>query len=168
MRISIFFIISLLVVACNDDNPVTPDQPSLEDLKGRVVVALDALVSDIEVNRPANTDKYVERLNGYLTANPLFFGSAVAIMDSTGAVTSCPYVYRSNSGLVNIDIATPEYNVEGWDWFTIPLTTNKGVWIPPFYDEGGGNIWMTTRSVPARDDRGVFAIVTTDLEVDPP
>ena len=144
------------------------DPSSLESLKGRVVAALDSLVMDIERDRPDGAKEYVERMTAYLTANPLFFGSAAAIMDSTGAVTSCPYVYRSSSGLVDINIATPEYNVEGWDWFTMPLATNKGVWIPPFYDEGGGDIWMTTRSVPARDDRGVFAIVTTDLEVDPP
>jgi len=38
----------------------------------------------------------------------------------------------------------------------------------PYFDAGGGDTWMITRSVPARDDKGVFAVVTTDLVVDPP
>ena len=37
----------------------------------------------------------------------------------------------------------------------------------PYFDAGGGEIWMITRSVPARD-AWVFAIVTTDLPVDAP
>ena len=163
-------LITLFVLACNDDKPTAPEiaVPSLEELKARVVVALDSLVVDIVADRPADTGAYTERIRAYLNANPSFFGSAVAIMDSTGAVTSCPYVYRTDVGLITVDIATPSYNVEGQDWFTIPLSANEGVWIPPFFDAGGGNIWMTTRSEPARDKEGVFAIVTTDLQVDPP
>ena len=44
---------------------------------------------------------------------------------------------------------------------------NGSIWTPPYFDEGGGEIWMITRSVPARDAGGVFA-VTTDLPVDDP
>ena len=36
------------------------------------------------------------------------------------------------------------------------------------HDAGGGEIWMITRSVPVRDAKGIFAIVTTDLPVDAP
>ena len=43
-----------------------------------------------------------------------------------------------------------------------------GVWTSPYFDAGGGEIWMITRSVPARDSAGIFAIVTTDLPVDGP
>ena len=39
---------------------------------------------------------------------------------------------------------------------------------PPYFDAGGGEIWMIPRSVPARDAEGIFAIVTTDLPVDAP
>ena len=60
------------------------------------------------------------------------------------------------------------YNIEAHDWFTMPLAVNAGIWTAPYFDAGGGEIWMITRSVPARDDDGVFAIVTTDLPVDAP
>ena len=48
----------------------------------------------------------------------------------------------------------------------MPLAANAGVWTTPYFDAGGGEIWTITRSVPACDVEGVFAIVTTDLPVD--
>ena len=50
----------------------------------------------------------------------------------------------------------------------MPLAANASIWTAPYFDAGGGEIWMITRSVPARDDEGIFAIVTTDLPVDAP
>ena len=50
----------------------------------------------------------------------------------------------------------------------MPLAANASIWTPPYFDAGGGEIWMTTHSVPARDAGGIFAIVTTDLPVDAP
>ncbi len=48
------------------------------------------------------------------------------------------------------------------------MAANAGVWTDPYYDAGGSEIWMITRSVPVRDADGVFAIVTTDLPVEAP
>ena len=89
-------------------------------------------------------------------------------MDGTGTVTSSTYGYRIEGGYETLDLATPSYNIEGQDWFTMPLAVNSGIWTAPYFDAGGGEIWMITRSVLARDDEGVFAIVTTDLPVDAP
>ena len=36
----------------------------------------------------------------------------------------------------------------------MPLAADAGVWTPPYFDAGGGEIWMITRSVPARDLEG--------------
>ena len=60
------------------------------------------------------------------------------------------------------------YNIESQEWVTAPLAANAGVWTDPYFDAGGGEIWMITRSVPLRDAQGIFAIVTTDLPVDAP
>ena len=66
------------------------------------------------------------------------------------------------------DLAQPEYNIEAQEWITMPLAADTSIWTPPYFDAGGGEIWMITRSVPARDAGGIFAIVTTDLPVDAP
>ena len=48
------------------------------------------------------------------------------------------------------------------------MTEDSAVWTDPYFDAGGGEIWVVTRSVPARDANGIFALVTTDLPVDAP
>ena len=62
----------------------------------------------------------------------------------------------------------PEYDIEAQEWITMPLAAIASIWTPPYFDAGGGEIWMITRSVPARDAGGIFAIVTTDLPVGAP
>ena len=109
-----------------------------------------------------------QRLRAYLDAHPAFYGSAAALVDEAGTVTASPYVYRTADGYQTLDLAQPEYEFEAQGWITMPLAADTSIWTPPYFDEGGGEIWMTTRSVPARDAGGIFAIVTTDLPVDAP
>lgn len=140
---------------------------SEEDNRAAVVAALDALAADLVANRPADAAAYTARLQSYLEAHPsFFFGSAAALMDRSGAVIASPYVYRTDDGYASLDLAEPSYNVEGQEWFTAPLAENGSIWTAPYFDAGGGEIWMVTRSMPVRDAEGVFAIITTDLAVD--
>ena len=89
-------------------------------------------------------------------------------MDHGGKVTASPYVYRTDDGYVTLDLATPSYNIDSQAWVTEPLAAEAGVWTDPYFDAGGGEIWMITRSVPVRNDEGIFAIITTDLPVEAP
>ena len=103
-----------------------------------------------------------------MEAHPTFFGSAAALLDPSGEVIASPYVYRTADGYGVADLAAPSYSIEEQDWFAGPLAADAGVWTEPYFDAGGGDIWMITRSVPLRDAGGVFAVVTTDLAVDDP
>ena len=143
--------------------------PEIEVLKTAVVAALDTLVAELVAERPADAPAYTERLRAYLEAHPAFFGSAAALLNRAGTVTTSPYVYRTADGYATSDLAMiPSYNIEAQAWFTTPLAANAGVWTAPYFDAGGGEIWMITRSVPARDAEGIFSIITTDLPVDAP
>ena len=159
------FLVMLTLVAvqgCGDD---ASDE---EDLRDAVVAALDAFAAELVADRPADATAYAERLRAYLEEHPSFFGSGAALLDRTGAVVACPYVYRTDGGYASVDLATPSYNIEAQEWFTAPLAANAGVWTEPYFDAGGGEIWMVTRSLPMRDAEGIFAIVTTDLPVEAP
>ena len=103
-----------------------------------------------------------------LDAHPAFYGSAAALLDQDGRVTASPYVHRTADGYATLDLAVPSYNIESQAWVTAPLAANAGVWTAPYFDAGGGEIWMVTRSVPVRDAEGVFALITTDLPVEDP
>ena len=109
-----------------------------------------------------------KRLRAYLDAHRAFYGSAAAVLDQDGKVTASPYVYRTADGYATLDLAVPSYNIESQAWVTAPLAENAGVWTAPYFDAGGGEIWMVTRSVPVRDAEGVFALITTDLPVEDP
>ena len=133
-----------------------------------MVSALDTLAAELAASRPTDVAAYVERLRAYLDAHPAFYGSGAALLDQDGRVTASPYVYRTADGYATVDLAVSSYNIESQEWFTAPLAANAGVWTAPYFDAGGGEIWMITRSVPVRDAEGVFALVGTDLPVEDP
>ena len=161
-------IASLLLLALATTLACTTSPPTQEALKAEVVSALDTLAAELAASRPTDVAAYVERLRAYLDAHPAFYGSGAALLDQDGKVTASPYVYRTADGYATVDLAVSSYNIESQEWFTAPLAANAGVWTAPYFDAGGGEIWMITRSVPVRDAEGVFALVGTDLPVEDP
>ena len=158
----------LLALALLTAQGCGPSEPDEEDLRTAAAAALDSLVAELAADRPADAAAYQERLRRYLEAHTEFYGAAAALLAEDGRVTASPYVHRTADGYRTLDLAHPDYGIEGQDWITMPLAADAGVWKPPYFDAGGGEIWMITRSVPARDSKGIFAIVTTDLPVDAP
>ncbi len=165
VRATIPLLLLLLAVVTTQACSPAPTQKGLQD---EVVAALDTLAAELAAERPADAAAYTERLRAYLEAHPAFYGSAAALLDRTGKITTSPYVYRTAAGYATLDLAVPSYNIEAQAWVTALLTANAGVWTAPYFDAGGGEIWMITRSVPVRDPEGIFALVTTDLPVDAP
>ena len=161
-------IASLLLLALATTLACATSPPTQEALKAEVVSALDTLAAELAASRPTDVAAYVERLRAYLDAHPAFYGSGAALLDQDGRVTASPYVYRTADGYATVDLAVSSYNIESQEWFTAPLAANAGVWTAPYFDAGGGEIWMITRSVPVRDAEGVFALVGTDLPVEDP
>ena len=102
-----------------------------EDQRAAVEMALDTLAADLLQNRPPDVAAYRERLQGYLEANPAFFGSAAALLDRS------PYVYRTPEGYASTDLAAPAYQIEAQDWFTEPIAANTAIWTEPYFDAGG-------------------------------
>ena len=158
----LLLLVLVVTLSCNTS------APTQEALQAEVVSALDTLAAELETERPIDAAAYTERLRTYLDAHPAFYGSAAALLDDDGRVTVSPYVYRTADGYVTLNLAVPFYNIDSQAWVTVPLAANAGVWTNPYFDAGGGEIWMVTRSVPVRDAEGIFAIITTDLPVEAP
>lgn len=158
----LLLLVLMVTISCNTS------APTQEELQAQVVSALDDLAAELATDRPIDAAAYADSLRAYLDAHPAFYGSAVALLDDDGRVTVSPYVYRTADGYVSLDLAVPSYNIDSQEWVTAPLAANAGVWTDPYFDAGGGEIWMVTRSVPVRDADGIFAIVTTDLPVEAP
>ena len=101
--------------------------------------------------------------------NPTIVGSTVALVPgySRQYPLFSPYVHRTGDSLSFHSLATPEYDYPSQEWFVKPLELDAPYWSEPYWDEGGGEILMTTYSIPVRDNSGrQAAVMTGDLALD--
>ena len=103
--------------------------------------------------------------------NPIIVGSTVALVpgyDKKHSLYS-PYCFRSpgEEKISVSSLATEEYDYPSQEWFAKPLELGKGYWSEPYIDVGGGDILMTTYSVPVLDAKGrQAAVLTADISLD--
>ena len=106
-----------------------------------------------------------------LQNNEFIFGSAVAFephyYDSEGLFFS-PYSYRDDNGdIKSKQLGNETYDYHYMDWYQIPKLLARPYWSEPYYDEGGGEMMMTTYSKPLYDQNGkLYAIITADLSLE--
>ena len=102
--------------------------------------------------------------------NPSVVGSTIALVPgyNKDLPLYSPYVCRTADGGTELkSLATEEYDYPSQEWFTEPLKYGIGYWSEPYVDEGGGEILMTTYSVPVMDNLGrVAAVLTADVSLD--
>ena len=101
--------------------------------------------------------------------NPVIVGSTVALIpgyDRQRPLFS-PYTYRNGDSLITRSLATREYDYPSREWFTKPLELGEGYWSEPYVDTGGGEMLMTTYSLPIYDETGnAAAVLTGDISLD--
>ena len=103
--------------------------------------------------------------------NPVVVGSTVAFVPGYDKkhYLFAPYSFRdAQTNEVQLkSLATEQYDYPSQEWFTKPIETDDGYWSEPYVDEGGGEIMMTTYSLPIRDSKGeVAAVITADVSLD--
>lgn len=103
--------------------------------------------------------------------NPVVVGSTMALVPGYSArhPLYAPYAARDlKTGEIRmLSLATEEYDYPSMEWFAKPLELNDCYWSEPYFDENGGDILMTTFSMPVKDKNGeVAAILTADISLD--
>lgn len=103
-----------------------------------------------------------------LVHNEQIFGSTIAYEPyqfQPGVYYWSPYYSRaSNNELRFTQLGNPDYNYFGWEWYTLPKANRIPVLSPPYFDEGGGEIWMVTWSAPFFDRAGkIKGVATADI-----
>ena len=103
--------------------------------------------------------------------NPVVSGSTIALVPgySRRYPLFAPFSYKDpgTGELMSKSLATKEYDYPSKEWFTKPIELDAGYWSEPYVDEGGGEVMMTTYSVPIRDAKGnVGAVLTADVALD--
>ena len=129
---------------------------------------LNVFVASLQTSPPTASD-LSNRINNYLTGKPLpFFGATVALLDANGKVSVSPYWYRFNGGWSEKNLMNAGYNIDAQDWLRNPIDQKKSIWTKPYFDAGGGDVWMRTYSVPVIVNGKIIAVATTDLQVKQP
>lgn len=105
--------------------------------------------------------------------NPEIVGSAIAFepdfFKDKGRYFA-PYSYREGEAIKTMQLGNPDYEYFVMDWYQIPMMLKKPYWTEPYHDTGGGNVLMTTYSVPfyriVNGEKKVAGIFTMDLALD--
>jgi sigma-B regulation protein RsbU (phosphoserine phosphatase) len=101
------------------------------------------------------------------TIDPLF-GSALAL--EPGKLVQkpfCRYYYKSLKGVGEKDLIPPAYDYLHADWYTQAKFSGRPMWGEPYFDKGGGEVYMSTYSHPVFDLSGNFlGVVTADIELE--
>lgn len=118
-----------------------------------------------------NPDSLVRVPQRIVDLNPVVTGSTIALVPgySKKYPFYAPYVTRHwETGKMEVlSLATEEYNYPEQEWFVQPLQSGEGYWSEPYFDEGGGNILMTTFSEPVKGTDGkIAAILTADISLE--
>jgi sigma-B regulation protein RsbU (phosphoserine phosphatase) len=124
----------------------------------------DSSYSEAEINR-------ILRLE--VENNSEIFGASIAYepfySDSTKKYYA-PYYYRNKNEIKFKYLGNEQYDYFTMDWYKIAKELNRPTWSEPYYDKGGGDVIMSTYSVPLyREKKGekhFIGILTADVSLD--
>ncbi|XPV75104.1 MAG: SpoIIE family protein phosphatase [Desulfovibrio sp.] len=128
----------------------------------------DILARDLEEN---NVSAVAE---GMLAAVPEVYGTATAL-DPKSPYNPfglyCPYVFRSGDKIEQLSLARDDYDYLRKGWYIFPYSSQTAMWSEPYYDDGGGNVLMSTYSAPIMatgdgEEPSVIGVLTADLSLD--
>src|SRR4030042_6062089 len=116
---------------------------------------LAALIEDY----PYDRQDLVRLLHRVVAGNPELYGVALAFepyaFDSK-LYYFCPYGCREGDRIKVSFLGGDSYRYFYWDWYQVPKELNRPLWSEPYFDEGGGNIIMSTFSMPFyQDQKGI-------------
>jgi sigma-B regulation protein RsbU (phosphoserine phosphatase) len=105
-----------------------------------------------------------------LENNSMIVGSAIAFepyfYPQKGRLFS-PYSFRKNDSIRSIQLGTEDYEYHSMDWYQTAKLQNTHYWSEPYFDEGGGQMIMTTYSRPLYDKQGkFFGVFTADISLE--
>lgn len=152
-------------------NIVTASVGKVSEPIATVMAITESMARTLET-LPFDDGQLLRYIQISVLSHPDVFGSTVAFEpydDSRFSTPYAPYFYKIPGGVGYVDLSK-SYNYVLQDWFQISRELKKSEWSEPYFDEGGGNIIMSTYSVPFyethKGKRRFAGIVTADISLE--
>ena len=141
----------------------------INNIFSAVEVALSNNVTEVEETMGNDKKAYYAPMH-LLQLNPNIMGAAVAYnpdCEPKKGQPFAPYVYRDSAGIQTKQLNTKEYDYLHKNWYVQPLAMDSDFWSEPYVDIGGGEVLMSTYSMPLTNSKDeIYAIQTADLSLD--
>ncbi len=158
-------------------------EASARNLVSSTVNRIDAVLAPVQKvpenlacfleNNAGSKEEVISLLRAVVERNQDIYGATVAFEpDAFGKDRGhfAPYFYRTKAGLEFSDLGAPSYDYLSKDWYRIPKELGRSQWSEPYFDIGGGNILMSTYSVPFYKTKGgkryLAGVVTADISLE--
>ena len=159
---------------------------NLKDLAGQItdntILKIDEVLSNIQavpqnyssliLSEIGNEEKMKYFLREMVASNKDIFGAALAFepyYKSPKQLYYSFYYYREKDEVKFKYLGDSLYNYFTMDWYQIPRELGKAEWSEPYIDVGGGNILMSTYSVPlyipVKGKTKFIGILTVDVSL---
>jgi sigma-B regulation protein RsbU (phosphoserine phosphatase) len=115
------------------------------------VEKIPRILAGIMEEQPANREDLLRLMNRALVHNPEIYGIGVAFQPfafDPKQYYFMPYIHREEGRTKVSFLGSDTYRYFFQDWYQIPKELQRPLWSEPYYDEGGGNIIMSTYSLP--------------------
>lgn len=123
-------------------------------------------VLEKNINQP---DSLHHVITSIIKNNPLIVGSGIAFVPDYYKEKGkyfMPYVSFRNNKIAYQVLGSQNYDYPCMDWYLIPKMLKQDHWSEPYYDDGGGNIIMSTYSKPLYNNRGeLYAIFIASISL---
>ncbi len=124
----------------------------------------------MELAERLSDDEIYQQLENNVRQMPLIYGACAAFEPKTRkpAGLFAPYVCRDGDHLrrVNIDESVYDWYADPrFTWYSEPKRLGRGVWSAPYFDEGAGNVLMSTYSAPFRAGAAFGGVCTVDIDL---
>jgi len=139
------------------------------DAHVREIIRVALTIANVlSVSRSLSEEEHYNILRENVAANPFIHGAAIAFeaTEFLGRERFSPYVSRNGDELEAMDIANSyDYLDPKWEWYSAPRNSGRSLWTEPYFDEGAGNILMTTFAVPFKRDGRIIGVTTVDVDL---
>ncbi|MDH5705994.1 MAG: SpoIIE family protein phosphatase [Candidatus Aminicenantes bacterium] len=145
----------------------------IETILRSMEVAATNLSTFLQQSAYDDKQRLLGLIRSFVECNPEIYGSTIAFEPyayDQNSLYFSPYFYKSEGETKFTYIGGEGYHYFYWTWYQLPKELNRPVWNEPYYDEGAGNIIMSTFSVPLykifSGEKEFLGVLTADISLE--